>query len=432
METLRVVKEHVAGADVGSEKIHMSVEGNTPRVFGTMTCDVEELVKWLESEGVKSVAMEATGVSWMYLYGKLEEAGIEAVVVNGRHVRNLPGRKSDVSDSQWLAITHAHGMLRAGFVPAAEIRQLQDYLRVRQDHITMAASHVQHMQKALERMNIKVHDVISSLTGVSGQKVIRAIVKGERDPQRLLDLCDVQIQKKKARQVRESLRGIWRPEHLFALKQALAAWDFYQTQIQECDQQIEQVLQQMTGPVESTGGGKPGGINAPQFEGLHSMLVKLCGGNDVTKLPGMGDYSLLLIIGEVGVDLRRWPTEKHFSAWLGLAPAAKSSGKRRRNEARHPNAAGRLFCNLARSLAKSVDKGLGGFYRRLKGRRGGLIANKALARKIAMLFWRMMVHGKDYVEHGLQKYNQRAAQSEKYLLHKLARKHGFTLSFQNL
>jgi transposase len=431
METLRVVKEHVAGADVGSEKIYVSVEGNAPRAFGTMTCDVDELTKWLKAEGVQSVAMEATGVYWMYLYGRLEEAGMEAVVVNGRHVRNLPGRKSDVSDSQWLAITHAHGMLRAGFVPAAEIRQLQDYLRVRQDHITMAASHVQHMQKALERMNIKFHDVISSLTGVSGQKVIRAIVKGERNPQRLLDMCDVQIQKKKAQQVRESLRGIWRQEHLFALKQALAAWDFYQTQIQECDTEIEKVLQEISGPPENTDGGKPGGMHTPQIKGLHAMLVDLCGGKDLTQLPGMADYSLLRIIAEVGVDLSKWPTEKHFTAWLGLAPAAKSSGKRRRNEARHPNAAGRLFCNLSRSLAKSVDKGLGGFYRRLKGRRGGLVANKALARKIAMLFWRMMVKGTDYVEHGLQKYNQRAAQSEKNLLNKLARKHGATLSFQN-
>jgi hypothetical protein len=185
-----------------------------------------------------------------------------------------------------LAITYAHGMLRGGFVPTAEIRRLQDYMRVRQDHITMAASHVQHMQKALERMNIKLHDVISSLTGVSGLKVLRAIVQGERDPQRLLDLCDVQIQQKKARQVRESLRGIWRAEHLFALKQALAAWDFYQTQIEECDRQIEQVLQQLSGPIESSEGGKPGGVNTPQIAGLHAMLVKLCGGKDITQLPG--------------------------------------------------------------------------------------------------------------------------------------------------
>jgi transposase len=432
MESLSVVRQDVAAIDVGSEKMHVSIGGEKAEIFGTMTVEVKQLVEWLKSRGVKSVAMEATGVYWMYIYGQLEEAGIEAVTINGRYVKNLPGRKSDMSDPQWLATAHAHGMLRAGFVPPAEIRRLQDYLRIRQDHITMAASHVQHMQKALERMNIKFHDVISSLTGVSGLKVIRAIVKGERDPQRLLDLCDVQIQKKKASPVRESLRGIWRAEHLFALKQALECWDFYQTQIQECDSQIEQVLKEMSGPLDpdsskDKGAGKPGGINTPQFDGLHRMLVKLCGEKDLTALPGIGDYSLLLILGEVGLDLRKWPTEKHFTAWLGLAPSARSSGKRRRREARHPNRAGRLFCNLARSLAQSVDKGLGGFYRRLRGRRGGLVANKALARKIALLFWRMMVHGKNYVEHGLKKYGERAAQSEMHLLRKLARKHGLTL-----
>jgi len=430
MEHLRLIKENVAAIDVGSEKMHVSVGGNTPRVFGTMTVDVNGLVEWLKSQGVKSVAMEATGVYWMYAYGQLEEAGLEVVVVNGRYVKNLPGRKSDMSDAQWLATAHAHGMLRGGFVPPSEIRRLQDYLRLRQDQITMAASHVQHMQKALERMNIKFHDVISSITGVSGLKVVRAILKGERDPQRLLDLCDVQIQKKKANRVRESLRGIWRKEHLFALKQALEAWDFYQTQIEECDKQIQEVLAQLSGAIEESGDprpGKPGGINGPHFKGFHQMLVKLCGGQDLTKLPGMGDYSLLLILGEVGLDLTKWPTEKHFTAWLGLAPGVRSSGKRRRREARHPNHAGRLFCNLGRSLAQSVDKGFGGFYRRLKSRRGGLVANKALARKIAVMFWRMMVHGKDYVEYGLKKYTERAAQSEQSLLRKLARKHGMTL-----
>jgi transposase len=431
VEQLGLINKDVAAIDVGSEKMHVSIRGNTARVFGTMTVDLTRLVEWLKAEGVKSVAMEATGVYWIYIYGQLEEAGLGVIAVNGKYVKNLPGRKSDMSDPQWLATAHAHGMLRGGFVPSAEIRRLQDYLRLRQDHIAMAASHVQHMQKALERMNIKFHDVISSLTGISGQKVIRAILNGERDPQRLLNLCDVQIQNKKADQVKESLRGIWRQEHLFALKQAVAGWDFYQMQIQECDNQIHQVLEQLSGPIHDgdhdKGAGKPGGINAPRIEGLHQMLIQLCGGKDLTKLPGVGDYSLLLLLGEVGLDLSKWPTEKHFTAWLGLAPSVASSGKRRRRERRHPNHAGRLFCNLARSLAQSVDKGLGGFYRRLKGRRGGLVANKALARKIAVLFWRMMVHGTDYVEHGLKKYNERVAQSEKFLLRKLARKYGLTL-----
>jgi len=298
----------------------------------------------------------------------------------------------------------------------------------------MGASHVQHMQKALERMNVKFHDVISSLTGVSGLKVIRAILAGERNPQQLLALCDVQIQKKKAERVCESLRGTWKAEHLFALHQALAGWEFYQMQIRECDQAIERVLQDLSGPQnpdQPVSPAKPGGANTPQIDGLHRMLVQLCSGQDATQLPGMADYSLLQIIGEVGTDLRKWPTEKHFTAWSGLAPAARQSGKRRGRQARRCNRTGHLFCTMARSLANSVDKGLGGFYRRVKARRGGLVANKALARKLAALFWQVMVHGVAYVEQGLKKYEARVAFTEQRVLHRLARKHGLRLINEN-
>jgi transposase len=430
MKALPVLDEKAAGIDVGSESLHVSIAGDSPKVFGTMTRDLEALCLWLRAEGVRSVAVEATGVYWLCLYEVLEAAGIRVLVVNGRHVRNLPGRKTDMADCQWLATLHAHGLLRSGFVPPAQIRCLQDYLRLRQDHIAMGASHVQHMQKALERMNVKFHDVISALTGVSGLKVIRAILDGERDPERLLALCDIQIQKKKAERVRESLRGTWKAEHLFALRQALAGWEFYQAQIRECDRAIEQVLKDLggsQGPDGPMSPAKPGGANTPQIDGLHRMLVNLCAGKDATQLPGMADYSLLQVIGEVGTDLTKWPTEKHFTAWTGLAPAARQSGKRRSRESRHCNRTGQLFCTMARSLANSVDKGLGGFYRRLKARRGGLVANKALARKLAALFWQVMVHGVDYVEQGLKKYETRVAFTEQRVLHKLARKHGLQL-----
>jgi transposase len=432
MKALPVLNEKAAGIDVGSETLHVSIAGDTPRVFGTMTCDLEQLREYLLEQQVTTVAMEATGVYWLCVYEVLEAAGLEVLVVNGRHVKNVPGRKSDMADCQWLASLHAHGLLRSGFVPDANIRCLQDYMRLRQDKITLAASHVQHMQKALERMNIKFHDVIASLTGKSGLAVVRAILAGERDPQCLLDLCDKQIRKKKAAAVRESLRGTWREEHLFALKQALEGWEFYQAQISECDHVIEGLLQQMAGPEDpgpppgSLSRHKPSG-NAPQIQGLHSLLVKLCAGHDPTSIPAIADYSLLQLISEVGTDLRKWPTEKHFTAWTGLAPGSNQSGKRRRRFSRQRNRAGRIFCMLAQSLSRSVDKGLGGFYRRLKARRGGLIANKALARKIAVLFWRVMVHGVSYAEEGLKKYETRVLETETRLLQKLARKHGFTL-----
>jgi transposase len=427
MKALPILDTKATGIDVGSERLHVSVGGEAPTVFGTMTRDVQALVSWLVEHGVRSVAMEATGVYWLYLFEALEGAGIEVLVVNGRHVKNLPGRKTDMADCQWLATLHAHGLLRSGFVPPEHIRRLRDYLRLRQDHIGLAASHVQHMQKALERMNVKLHDVIASLVGVSGLKVVRAIVAGQRDPQSLLDLCDVQIRKHKADRVRESLRGTWRAEHLFALRQALQCWEFYQERIKECDAVIEQVLDELGGPPPAqtqapSHPAKPGGVNTPQIEGLHRILVRLCGGKDATRLPGMADNSLLQVIGEVGTDLSKWPSDKHFTAWTGLAPGAAQSGKRRTRQARHRNRTGQLFCTMARSLARSVDKGFGGFYRRLKARRGGLVANKALARKLASMFWHVMVEGVEYVEQGLQKYEARVAATEQRTLRKLARK----------
>ncbi|NBV23965.1 MAG: IS110 family transposase, partial [Proteobacteria bacterium] len=258
-------------------------------------------------------------------YEVLEHAGLRVLVVNGKHVKNLPDRKTDLKDCQWLATLHAHGLLRSGFVPPEHIRRLKDCLRLRADHVTLAASHVQHLQKALERMNVKLHDVISSVVGVSGLKVIRASLTGERDPAVLLGLCDAQIQKHKAAAVQEALRGTWKPEHLFALRQALALWEVYQEKIAECDREIERVLRELAGPEPGAAppqAGQPGGPNTPQIQHLHQLLVRLCGGKDVTVLPGLADHTLLALVGEVGTDLQRWPTEKHFTAWWAWPPAA--------------------------------------------------------------------------------------------------------------
>ena len=233
MSDLPVLDPRAAFVDVGSEQMHVSIAGGPPKVFGTVTSQLHRFRDWLKAEGVQSVAMEATGVYWLPLYGVLESAGLEVVMVNGRQTRNLPGRKTDMQDCQWGATLHAHGLLRAGFVPPAHIRKLQDYLRLRADHITCAASCVQHMQKALERMNIKLHDAISSLTGASGLAVVRAMLGGERSPERLLLLCDTKIKRTKADRVKESLVGTFAEEHLFALKQALASWEHYQHQIAE-------------------------------------------------------------------------------------------------------------------------------------------------------------------------------------------------------
>jgi hypothetical protein len=344
----------------------------------------------------------------------------------------LPGRKTDLSDCQWQATLHAHGLLKSGFVPPEHIRRLQDYLRLRTDHITMAAAHEQHMQKALERMNLKIQDVISDLTGVSGLKMVEAILNGERNPVVLVALCDPQIQKNKAGRLRAALEGNWKDEHLFALRQAHELWEFYQRKIAECDRALEKVLQSLAGPEDPQDPAPPstkrGGVNAPQIGGLHGLLFRLCGGKDPTQLPGVADYVWLQLLGEVGTDLARsWKSEKHFTAWLGLAPGSHQSGKRHSSQRRCRNRAGRLFCMIARSVGRSVDKALGGFYRRLKGRRGGLVANIGLARKLAELFWRLMVKGMNYVEQGLKKYEAQVALTEQRLLQKLAGKYNLSL-----
>ena len=430
--SLSVLDPSAAAIDVGSEQLHVSVAGGSPKVFGTTTGQLHEMRDWLKAQKVRSVAMEATGVYWLCPYEVLEQGGFEVVVVNGKYVKNLPGRKTDMKDCQWQSTLHAHGLLQPGFVPPAHIRRLQDYIRVRTDHITMAASHEQHMQKALDRMNVKVHEVISDLTGASGLSVIRGILDGLRHPAALLALCDPQVQQKKAERMLAALEGTWKEEHLFALRQAYELWKFYQDKIAECDEAIEKVLQQIAGPEDPAKPAPPatkrGGVNSPDIAGLHGLLWRLCGNKDLTVLPGVADYVLLQLLAETGTDLgKHWRTEKHFTAWLGLAPGSRQSGKRRGNQKRGRNRAGRLFCVIARSVGRSVDKALGGFYRRLKGRRGGLVANLALARKLAELFWRLLVHGTSYVEQGLKKYEEKVAQTEQRLLQKLARKYNMVL-----
>ena len=429
MSKLLIVDPRAAFVDVGSEQMHVSVGGECPQVFGTVTSQLHALREWLLAQGVRSVAMEATGVYWLALYAVLEAAELKVVMVNGRHMRNVPGRKTDMTDAQWGSTLHMHGLLRAGFVPPAHIRRLQDYLRLRAEHVSAAAGHVQHMQKALERMNIKLHDEISDLTGVSGQAIVRAMLAGERDAARLLALCDKRIARTKAEAITQSLRGTWAQEHLFALAQAVHSWDHYQLQIKDCDRQIELLLQEYdandaTPPAGSKGKTKGRGKNAPEIPHLRESLTHICGGHDLTRLPAHTEYSVLQLIGEVGTDLTKWATEKHFTSWLGLAPGTHQSGTRKRSVKRKRNRAGRLFCVMARSLARSKYLALGGFYRRMAARRGGLVANVALARKLATLFWRVMVKGIDYVERGLQDYETKILQTKHHALKRLAKQLG--------
>lgn len=411
---MRVIHPSAAGIDIGADLIFIAVEEQPVVSFETFTDALQQARDYLLAHHVKTVAMEATGIYWLPLYEILEASGIEVFLVNGAHVKNVPGRKSDVLDCQWLQQLHSCGLLRKSFIPEAQIRQLRTYLRLRDDHIELGAMHVQHMHKALELMNIKLHRVISQIQGKSGLRIVEAILAGERDAKVLVGLCDGQILKHKRAEVIRSLAGTYQAEHLFALEQALAAWRFYQAQIQQCDQKIEVLLEEMTTALEEPDGmqpPKPIRHNKPQISDLHTKLMKITGGRDASQLPGLTDLTLLKLLSEVGTDMSRWPTAKHFVSWLGLSPGVHQSGKRRRRRrSRRKSRAGQIFRESAQSLGGSKYLALGGFYRRLRAKRGPAIAIVATARKLAIMFYNVLRYGTAYVEEGLHRYEQRYKQ----------------------
>jgi transposase len=283
-------------------------------------------------------------------------------------------------------------------------------------------------------MNLKIHEVLSDLMGTSGRRLVGAILDGERDSERLLALCDGQVLRKKKERMRQALQGHWKPEHLFALRQARQAWEFYQDQITACDREIEATLQELAAltppsdPPTASPTSKRIHHNAPQIADLKHLLLRITGGRDLATLPAFTDYSILQLLAETGPAMTAWATVKHFTAWTGLAPSSRQSGKRRRREPRFRNRAGRLFCVMARSLARSNKIALGGFYRRLRATRGPAVANVATARKLAVLYYNTLRHGLDFVEQGLVTYEEQYRQHSLRRLQAAARKLGMTLA----
>ena len=425
---LPILNPYAAGVDVGSEKFFVSIGGKEPKVFLTVTGQLQEVCRHLAGEAVRTVAMEATGVYWINLYSALEEAGFEVVVVNGAHCRNFPGRKTDMKDCQWLAVLHAHGLLNSGFVPPAEIRRLRDYVRLREDLVGMAGQHVQHMQKALDRLNVKLHVVISDITGVSGMKIIKAILAGQRQPEALVALCEEQILKTKRQAVLEALRGFWRKEHLFALELALDSYEAYQRQIGRCDEQIAEVLQQMRGgkPDVELGPTKELRHNAIDIEGLQQSMAQIYG-KDLTKLPCLNESTVTMLLAEIGSDMSRWKDWRHFGSWLALAPSSAQSGRSRRRIKRRLSRAGRILCRAVQCMAIGKHTWLASYYRRIRSQRGAKVAIKATAYKLAKLIYLVLTQGWDYVEQGITKYQERIRQQELKMLHKLAKRLDFVL-----
>lgn len=421
---LEIVYPNACGIDIGSRSFYVDAGEDKIRVFSTFTSDCTAVRDYLISLGITTVAMESTGVYWVILYAVLEEAGIEVYLVNGRDVKNVPGRKSDVKDCQWLRQLHSYGLLRKSFIPGGDIRKVRSYVRLRQDHIRAAAMQILLMQKALTQMNIRLTEVINDISGASGLRILRAILEGERNPIALTELCEGSILKKKRELVIKSLEGHYSEEHLFALGHAFQTYEYYNGLILECDIQIEKQLTIMTrdkADIDTTVQRKPVRYHRPEIEELHKPLLKLSDGKDPIGIAGITDYSFLQIVSEVGTDMSAWPTEKHFASWLKVAPMKASSGKvsKRVRMKRHNNA-GLIFRNLAQGILNSKHLALGSFGRRIRARRGGSVAIKAIARKIACYYYRVMTQGSEFVEKGIQAYEDHLKEKQRKYLEKMA------------
>lgn len=410
---LSVIQENAAGIDVGATFHVVAVppdrSAEPVRSFPSFTGDLERLADWLHEVGITTVAMESTGVYWIPVYELLEARGLEVLLVNAQHVKTVPGRKTDVNDAQWLQQLHSYGLLRGSFRPREEIAALRAYVRQRDSLTQNAAAHIQHMQKALMQMNVQLHHVLSDITGQTGLAIIRAIVAGERDPTVLAGLRNRRCKASLAT-IQAALTGNYRPEHVFALQQALELYDVYQDKIRACDAAIEQALRCLTEnqpepdePLPPTRAKKARGQGFDLRAALHAMV-----GVDLTQINGLGAESVLQLIAECGDDMSRWPTAKHFTSWLTLSPANKISGGKilSAKTRRSSNRAATIF-RLAAVSAGRTASALGAFYRRLGARIGKAKAVTATARKIATLFYNLLRHGASYQDPGADFYEER-------------------------
>ena len=416
------IHENAAGIDIGSNKVFVGTEGGEVCYFETFTSDFKALAQYLKNKKVNTVAMEATGVYWVVLYDILAEAGMDVWLVDGRQTKQVPGRKTDVKDCVWIQQLHSHGLLSRCFVAEGLLKELRSYQRLREDHLRSSIMHINHMQKALIEMNIRLPEVLSQVQGKSGITLIEAILSGERDKVVLLSLCHESIRKNKSDEILKALEGHYTEAGLFALRQAYHAYHFYKKQIGECDQQIQLVLAKINKDqdLKEEKSRKPIRHHRPDIENLGGHLLKIFGSKDANVLPGITDYTWLQLYAEVGNDLSRWASEKHFTSWLGLSPGQNHSGKKKKNARKGRPQAGQIFRKIAQSLLASKKIALGAFGRRIRSRKGPAIAIKATARKLAVQYWRLMVKGTAYIEKGVTHYQEQLIAQKKKLLTKLA------------
>jgi transposase len=424
-QDLQITHRHAAGIDIHAAMHMVSVpaadvpagfvnpEAQLPpgvRKFGATTGELEALAAWLKDCHVQTVAMESTGVYWIPLYDILSSQGFEVFLVDPRQTKHAPGRpKSDVLDCQWIRRLHSYGLLTASFRPADDIVRWRGFQRQREMLIRYAAQHVQHIQKVLEEMNVKLPEVVSDIMGVTGLKIIKAIVAGERDPYKLAKHRHESCKRTEA-EIASALFGTWRAEHLFALKQTLKIYEHYQKQLRECDGQIEECLRSMKD--KSDGRALPASLrrrkpekNEPRF-GARGLLFRLSG-VDLTQIEGISETTALVILSEIGLDISKFPHEKNFVSWLGLCPQHRGSAGKimKRRVRRGANRAARAL-RMAAQGCHHAKNALGAFYRRIQARAGGPKAIVATARKIAERVYRLLKYGQEYVRQSQEHYEQ--------------------------
>ena len=436
--SLEVVHPDAAGIDIGNESHFVAVppsRDNQPvRRFGCTTTELKTMANWLKQCRIRTVAMQSTGVYWIAVFDILEQAGLEVYLVNARDTKNLPGRKSDVQESQWLMKLHTYGLLRNSFRPPQEIRTMRTYWRQRNDLVQSAGRHIQRMQKALTQMNIQLANVLSDVSGTTGQAIIKAILVGQRDPHKLAEFRDPRVKASKE-QIAQSLEGNWQPDLLFLLKQEQDGYEFCQKQMAECDRQLEQYLQQRED--RSHGASLPEEKrknrlkkkkgNKPQFD-LREGLFRLSG-TDLTQIDSIDVITASTILSEAGWDMSKWQTENHFVSWLRLCPDNRISGEKIIGKGRLPtNNRATVALKIAANTLRQSDTYLGAQFRRLRTKLGAPCAIKAMAAKLARLVYRMLRYGMKYVDQGAAFYDLRHRELQVKRLKAKAEKLGYRMT----
>ena len=397
---LAIVNPNAAGIDIADTEMQVCVpedrDGENNRRFGSFTQDLNTIVDWLKDCRITTVAMEATGIYYLSLFLKLQDAGIDVLLANPQDVKNLSGRKTDAADAEWLMVLHRYGLLTPCYQPGNVARQIRNLTRQRSNLIRMAEKEVQYMQKAMEQMNIKLSTVISDITGLSGRKIITAILDGQRDTYALASLAESNC-KASQEEIALSLEGTWDEDLLFMLKQSLDAYDFFLSQVSDCDTEIEKLLSLYGARIDSANAElvrckrkKSRSKNAPKMD-IENFAYQLWGVN-VFEIPGLKDTAVMHLIGELGHDfIDKFESAEKFSSWCNLAPNNKISGGKILSSKimKRKNPVGQIFRTAAAPLAR--DKGeMGNYYRRMKAKSGALQANVATAHKMAKIFYTMV------------------------------------------